>query len=56
MASVFGTIRSYHNQPEKSELYKNISDLILATHQEPKEDLKVVQDIVKDLKKYLKNV
>lgn len=48
MASVFG-YRSYHNKPEKTNLYKNIQELIMATHQSTKDDKAVLQDILQEL-------
>jgi len=56
MASVFGTLRKYHNHPELDDLYQNISNVILASHTDTKEDIKVLKDVLKDYIKYSKSI
>ncbi len=55
MASEYLT-RSYHNKPEKTNLYQNIADLIKSSHSDPKDDLEVLEDIHKDLMKFIDSI
>ena len=48
--------RGYHNQPGKTELYQKIAELIQASHTDPIDDLVVIKDIEKDLKKFLDSI
>lgn len=56
MASVFGTHRSYHNEPEKSELYRKICELIVASHTNETDDITVLIDVLKDFQDSLKSI
>ena len=51
MASEYLT-RSY-DKPEKSSLYENIAELIKGSHSDPKDDLEVLEDIHRDLMKFI---
>jgi len=55
MAAVFMN-RSYHNDPEKSNLYQIVAVAIATSHQDPKIDLSVLNDVVKDLKEFIKSL
>lgn len=55
MASTFMD-RSYHNQPGKTDLYRRIAAIIQASHTNLKDDLVVIKDIKKDLKKFSDSV
>lgn len=55
MASEFLS-RGYHNQPGKTELYQKISELIQASHSDVKDDLAVLNDLIKDLKRFQSSV
>ena len=48
--------RGYHNQPGKTELYQKIAELIQASHTDTIDDLVVIKDIEKDLKKFLDSI
>ena len=52
MASQFLN-RGYHNSPEKTDLYQRIAELIEGSHSDPKKDLEVLEDIHKDLMKFI---
>lgn len=55
MASEFLS-RGYHNQPGKTELYQKISELITASHTDVKDDLAVLNDLIKDLKRFQSSI
>ena len=48
--------RSYLNKPEKTSLYENIANLIKGSHSDPKEDLEVLEDIHRDLMKFIDSI